>query len=613
LERIYQLYAFLDIASNPPMPNELAVIPVDLLQLFAQLHEQTFKYDYDFQTILARAFLNLQDAHTRYVYPINYRNFEFYQPIPMISYVNETTAEQEVRFHPMGAPIETQRLYNTSYNFDLNVFSGAKILSIQGENALSHLTDFAFHSVGLSKDLGTRLNAALTQSLPLPTHSVDPQGALISSLYTNRTAGEFSAYISPGERYVSYMVELLNGTVTSVIFPWLAIPRKTYTGTSSFMADYYRTSSDKIASESVPSSSSDFHSTTSQPDMLAPLKERVTTDKPTNVDQKPHPHPHFTIDGVPCSGSRGCFELILESKHVHIYRISGDNSTAIMYLDTYEPESTQMFETTVAKGLLAANELGLTNLIIDLTLNGGGDICLGRRMLEYLFPFPYFGPTDMPGSPLADAMANAAGAAQNEGVWTYNAYTGENLQNFTDASWMVPGVQHTRGGRTRSYSQLLHLSNASCSYDTPLPTSPKPYFKEMKIVTRGTCGSTCAYFANHAALFDHVQTVVVGGLMNRDQQYTSFPGLQVIDTPALWQYIDSYFPSPSTNPLVPPHLTTTAHYRMCVREIYPHVADASNGSPTEYTFQKADVHLDNSALSAVFPEYSWFDVANLFA
>jgi hypothetical protein len=53
--------------------------------------------------------------------------------------------------------------------------------------------------------------------------------------------------------------------------------------------------------------------------------------------------------------------------------------------------------------------------------------------------------------------------------------------------------------------------------------------------------------------------VVAGGISGRPQQYFSFPGLQVLDTPDLWEEIEEVLPGASV-PLV-----TSATYRMCIR------------------------------------------------
>jgi len=293
-------------------------------------------------------------------------------------------------------------------------------------------------------------------------------------------------------------------------------------------------------------------------------------------------------------------------------------NVVVLYVNTFEPEdgpipTTDDFEDALIDGLSIAQSLGLTNLIIDLTQNGGGDICLGQRMMDYLLgprevSSRHYAPTDMPQSPLANYMANAAVSLMpsvSQDVWTYDSYQLDNLENVTDASWLLDGIAHTRGGLSRNYSQLLHLSPLACSYDPIIP-GVADFISQMIVVTHGLCGSTCALFANHAAIFGNVKTMVVGGLVDLPQQYTSFPGLQVLDTPVLFELIDAYFPQDPGNQLIPEILPTTARYRMCVREIYP---EPTSDTPTEYTFMSADYHIPSTLARILRPEITWFDAA----
>jgi hypothetical protein len=118
----------------------------------------------------------------------------------------------------------------------------------------------------------------------------------------------------------------------------------------------------------------------------------------------------------------------------------------------------------------------------------------------------------------------------------------------TDISWLVqillsqltivkvPGVSHERGGLVRHYSQLIHIgSNIDNCGDYPFVNTKPMNPSKIIIITHGFCGSTCALFANHASQYSHVKTIVVGGLRDQPQQYTSFPGLEVniIHSPTL--------------------------------------------------------------------------------
>ena len=86
----------------------------------------------------------------------------------------------------------------------------------------------------------------------------------------------------------------------------------------------------------------------------------------------------------------------------------------------------------------------------------------------------------------------------------------------------------------------------------------------ITIVTHGMCGSTCALFTDHASLYEHVKTVVVGVHEPANQQVTSFPGLQVLEDSEIMNEIEA---ANITGDLVPQRFVGGT-WRACVREIY---------------------------------------------
>ena len=172
----------------------------------------------------------------------------------------------------------------------------------------------------------------------------------------------------------------------------------------------------------------------------------------------------------------------------------------------------------------------------------------------------------------------------------------------------------------RNYSRLVHITGCG-NWGNKISAADKFAASQTLIITRGLCGSTCALFANHLRLYDGVRTVVLGGLPSRPtMQYTSFPGLQVLDKDPLYgQFIQlkqnvSFVPYKEMDPtdVVPRDLATTASFRYCVREIYPPEDAPNSDTPMEFNFQAADFHLYNTAITANYPEYVWYEVLPLF-
>lgn len=94
---------------------------------------------------------------------------------------------------------------------------------------------------------------------------------------------------------------------------------------------------------------------------------------------------------------------------------------------------------------------------------------------------------------------------------------------------VVPGVSKPRNNVFRTYSQLIGLSDAFCAkYDLGEPLDNPFEPQNVKILTHGFCGSTCALFATHLHSVEKVETVVVGGVITQpQQQFFSFPGKRI--------------------------------------------------------------------------------------
>ena len=65
LKKWYQLYAFLDIAADPPQPF---YPPVDILGSLTELLSKEYIYDFDFHTDIRLIFLQLHDVRQSFVF-----------------------------------------------------------------------------------------------------------------------------------------------------------------------------------------------------------------------------------------------------------------------------------------------------------------------------------------------------------------------------------------------------------------------------------------------------------------------------------------------------------------------------------------------------------------
>eukprot|EP00007_Cunea_sp_BSH-02190019_P009938 CAMPEP_0174230054 /NCGR_PEP_ID=MMETSP0417-20130205/888_1 /TAXON_ID=242541 /ORGANISM="Mayorella sp, Strain BSH-02190019" /LENGTH=645 /DNA_ID=CAMNT_0015307679 /DNA_START=152 /DNA_END=2086 /DNA_ORIENTATION=- len=570
LRKVMQLYVFLDIANKSPAPQ--LPVSVDILSELDRISRQFYANDFQFQDDLRTQYLRFFDAHTQYYGPVCYSNLQLAQPLGPIAYVENGEIVFDISNYFQSDLVE---YFKTAHGYDVTQFAGARILSIEQSSPLAYFKAYAQSDVGIAKDPITRLH--ITQTMPQPTPDV-PARQVMASYWQIRThRNPF-----PSSSFVSYELLLKNGSSTTVHIPWVARVLKSYANRDAFLADYWAAGSSSRRS-------------------AAQLRTPVSALLGSGVEEKMTPlEDILVVEQNPAERKRDSarFTLLVGSADVSFYLLD-DSNTMVMYLNTMAPTNYLDTYETMNKAFKMAEQNNYDQLIIDLTNNGGGNICFGRMLLAYFqgrfSGVPNWGPQDLPLSDLQSLLTETAVQRNVSGtVWSPGFYSLENGQR--NPNWNIsaiqPGIEHTRGGRRRNYSELLHIRG--CGNLGYVLQPAKQYTKDQVVLlSRGFCGSTCALFNNHATLYDQVRTAVFGLNTQPDatQQPTAFPGLQVLDDPdiyAMFQHLGfdtSPQPVNSTDP-IPRELPTTASYRMCVREIYGPV-NPEQSYPLEYTYMPA--------------------------
>ncbi|KAG0094123.1 hypothetical protein BGZ93_007520 [Podila epicladia] len=184
------------------------------------------------------------------------------------------------------------------------------------------------------------------------------------------------------------------------------------------------------------------------------------------------------------------------------------------------------------------------NLILDLTHNTGGYICLGAIMIQLFFPDRPRFVTNIKVTPLSTQMMTAGALGFDHFVSSY----GEQIVPAYNQGFFLHTIQHPSRNATFTdfLSDLCATANQYVlSVDPALEakrhrtSSPnKNYYRpwnpeNMAILTEGYCGSSCALISNMMHTKYGVPTVVIGGRAQAEQDipmaYSTFPGLQVID------------------------------------------------------------------------------------
>lgn len=187
------------------------------------------------------------------------------------------------------------------------------------------------------------------------------------------------------------------------------------------------------------------------------------------------------------------------------------------------------------------------NLILDVTNNGGGSVCLCLHSLSYLVNAwsdlsvitgsdIVYSPYDIRMSPLLDLLYQVGGLTSSG---AFNTTTGA----FMGTSFYLNPTSRTIGSQTSEYTQPFNWN--PCGTSNQFFTKAATYhFDKIIVITDGRCGSACAYFLTQLRENNKARIVSYGGLYGEPLATSSFAGGNVYT----WDYIRSVLPSVPANP-----------------------------------------------------------------
>jgi hypothetical protein len=592
-----QLYSFLDIQLAPPAPFEA----VDILGDLRRIRSTTFASDFRMQLAIAAAYRKLNDAHTIYQVRECYVH-GIVNALPLFGYFNASGDAVVGVLDPRQVYAQTYPArrgflaaidaMDRIYGAFSSLVAGAVVVSIDGTDPWNALLRFANTSVGLSKSAETRLSLSLTRPLANST---------VLGLWTYTSTAFSPVPASPG---VTVTLVGANGTNAHVMLkiPYFVVnagdidddfARKCYSYHTE--AATHNDNGSKLAMYGRSSVTEERHAILFGSNPL-PSQPQQVRDSQSLVS----PRPGFTL-------------LYSDAKLVSFW--IGTTNAGVLTLVLHLP--TMMFDVlewddvveSLAYGFGNGTLLGATQLLIDLTGNSGGVLCAVETLLNVTGLWKSESFSDMPVSELAVALAQSVAFYKTDGSpWSANSWQSDSsMQTFAanDTSWLVPGTNKTRGGKTRAYSQLITMSDATCSAFR-WTRAPPPRFTTVKIITHGFCGSACAMFVDHASQYAHAETILVGVHDPSNQQSTSFVGGQVYDNTNLEYLLRQTNLTASKFPFVPrPVSGGSGEWTINIRELYG-VTD--HDTPLEFVWMKPDRILMPTMQEALVFGGSWLNV-----
>ncbi|KDR75803.1 hypothetical protein GALMADRAFT_248517 [Galerina marginata CBS 339.88] len=248
------------------------------------------------------------------------------------------------------------------------------------------------------------------------------------------------------------------------------------------------------------------------------------------------------LDGVPLTNIdlpehlQPSMPALNQSYSVAQFYMLNDNITGVLALGSFSAKGFDTFGASLLNGLLGLKEKGATRLIVDVTNNGGGYICIAHWLHRLIIgpkesTEPQAGlDTKTRAGPLAQLIVHtiASGGDPKE-MLSYNPIQWTNASHLpfpAQSDWLKP-VDVLINGHQDSFSQRLGQECQPFGWVTPDYTLFEA--ENVLIVSNGRCASSCSLFSITMAKSEGVRTVVVGGKEDIPQEYCGVVGGQSTD------------------------------------------------------------------------------------
>ncbi|KAI9290705.1 hypothetical protein K502DRAFT_326602, partial [Neoconidiobolus thromboides FSU 785] len=420
--------------------------------------------------------------------------------------------------------------------------------------------------------------------------------------------GGFTATVSiPNKSAITYTIKLKKGGSETVTIPYLASSPMDFKDSKEFYKKYCAYKEFRIKSP--------------QPGFDPKLPQFKVMQVPKVVYEKlDHPLTSAikTLDEDPLKNPLTSGEVI------QTWMVN--NSTGVMTIASFVASSEQAFLKEAANGFRALKRKGAEKLILDVSNNGGGVICWGYYILDYLFPHSdkrYFD-TDMRASKLMLMMADRDN--RDGSVFNFNYWLKPNGRPFSNSEDFVGSNRYFRGGASAHYTSLfddqcgpnpLHLmmnkeyNNKSDSLLPPFPLN------KLAVVTNSICYSTCSLLVNGLQEMHGVTTYAMGGIQGQEATAASNQGGTVYDFEHLLKDLDEL--GLRDHPDAPKQFPVEALLSLTIREAYSTRnfsklnSEKHGNRPLEFTWIRASYHKPYPGPRIIFfPYEQWKQIADDF-
>ncbi|KAJ1555549.1 hypothetical protein HK405_000531 [Cladochytrium tenue] len=532
LKSYLNLYPYADIAKSSSSPNFASQVDI-MSALDAIAADTTVTTEFQFQTKIQAALNSLYDAHISYS-PKCFGQMALGQPFVIDArykagsaptlYIRSTYVNGSAAANGLATTLASllTSTWSSVTNGDPATYVNYTIKTINSIDAVQYIQYIADYWTSNSHTAASRFNGMLPR--------VD-----WNNVTSNVRFNDGLSYIlsnPPSDMNLTWTYELQSPageTTTLSNVPWLgffAQPTVSFTDSAS----YYQ----KFCSSSTTSALK----LTTADRVVPPTRDsdEVNLDEVSRLVQEKTVS-FASADASSVSESKSAFSIASPKVQGEAtsFHVLDDGTTGIFFLTSFSPSTGNKdnFLATAISGLKALETAGVTKLIIDLTGNSGGVICLGDAIMKYMMNQGVWLPFDFRLTQSSTSIASWANTAtglqasrSSGGLFAFDSSIVTPVQG---SSVLNNTVTYTRGGGPSVYSGKFYLNcpteETAVNAMTQLSKGWSP--DAMVILTDGLCGSTCGHFTRVMRDEYGVKAYVTGGSTGATFQPSTFEGANV--------------------------------------------------------------------------------------
>ncbi|KAJ3154468.1 hypothetical protein HK101_001668 [Irineochytrium annulatum] len=529
IKRFFEVYSFLELAKTAAPP--LIPSDVDILALLDRIAaDDSITTEISFHTKIAEALQTLNDPHVIYN-PNCFTQPFFYQPWVVSSLYDIDTGKQTIAIRDLvvNSLVEFRRdcdtplcasvlsrvksfwSVNATDKFNPADYVNWTIAEINGVDAMDFVQDLGDY-YGRSKTPESRFNSVLAgyQIAELGSaNASNQQWAVTNNALYVRSTLQLRTDTTDGRTTISYFLVSPDGTSTAELnVPWVAfLPPDAYASLQKGKDAYYSSFCVSPPRSNVAVGNGTTPAVTSKHSRRPKISERATSKKKFHAKSKAaavSPDVKHPISTYPL----GAF-----------YNLDGTTGAWIFSTVEAPPGNDDLaWGRSIVEGLDNLKKSGVKNLIIDVTGNGGGTICIGYGLaitLDVVLPHYDFRLSET-------SHAILEGTPDAASIFTASAINSLAGGNLTDAQLEVGGSP----GRSAQFLQNCRMTGFD--FEAVLnATRPEGSWDGLALVSNGVCGSTCATFTRilrHQNTTMSVPSFTYGGNTFQAFQPDSFEG-----------------------------------------------------------------------------------------